>query len=341
MTTTELGSSDVKVMLWHMALLGLAAITEDAGMDVRVSWTYGMTPRAKISAAGATATDLARAVLAHARQRADGSWVQRDVELRGAARGLMSPRLAVFVNDNDTRTRIQQLRHDVIDTLTDEQWLLDLRLLGALGEPCYWSRNRNNEPQQDDGASRLEMQPRNQGSEFVGSRLRKLAEAVAARDLPDVLAGLTGELLRDEAGKDSTSSRTATGFANPGPTDNTVAWCALWGISQLPTVPRVNTTAITSGHLGRTRREWFYLPYWTDPWRPARLRSILAAARLRTAAREHLDDARETPELLAARSWLYARGVRGVVVFPIERFGSDNAPERRAMLGRPLSTAPS
>ncbi|MGH3565329.1 MAG: hypothetical protein ACRDRH_04725 [Pseudonocardia sp.] len=41
----------------------------------------------------------------------------------------------------------------------------------------------------------------------------------------------------------------------------------------------------------------------------------------------------ESARAVGARDWLAARGVVGVVRFPIERFGSDNAPERRAMLG--------
>ena len=51
--------------------------------------------------------------------------------------------------------------------------------MAALGEPCYWVSDRLGAIQQDSAASRLEMQPRNIGSEFVGNRLRKLADAAA------------------------------------------------------------------------------------------------------------------------------------------------------------------
>jgi CRISPR-associated protein Csb3 len=191
---------------------------------------------------------------------------------------------------------------------------------------------------QDDGASRLEMQPRNQGSEFVGTRLRKLAQAVSTRDAGFVVTGIDGTSITDEAGSDKADSRTATGLANPGPTDNALTWCALWGISQLPITPQINRTSLTSGHIGRVRTEWFYAPVWAASWSPARLRSLLVARQLRDAAGMGLPGRWATDPALgvAAGSWLTARGVIGVVRFPIQRFGSDSAPERRAMLGTPL-----
>jgi CRISPR-associated protein Csb3 len=99
--------------------------------------------------------------------------------------------------------------------------------------------------------------------------------------------------------------------------------------------------------LGLSRNEWFYAPVWHLQWRPARLRSILASAQLRTFAHDGLLDdelsstVRDMPPptaLTAARQWLSTRGVAGVVRFPIERFGSDNAPERRAMRGSLVPT---
>lgn len=98
------------------------------------------------------------------------------------------------------------------------------------------------------------MQPRNQGSEFVGTRLRKLAATVAQRDTAKILAGLTGQSVDDELGENSPGSRTATGLASPGPADNALAWCALWGISQFPFAMRINDTAETSGHFSRGRK---------------------------------------------------------------------------------------
>jgi CRISPR-associated protein Csb3 len=236
------------------------------------------------------------------------------------------------------RADVQRRRQAVLDKLTDDSWFLDLRLLAALGEPAYWSINRKGVSLQDHGASRLEMQPRNQGSEFVGSRLRQLAKAVADRAPAQVLEGLEGRVVRDESGKDQPDSRTATGFANPGPTDNVVAWCALWGISQLPQAARVNDVAATSGYLGKGAAEWFYLPYWSVPRHPARMRSVLTTRQLARAASQGLPERWEAADadVLAARAWLAARGVSGIVRFPVERFGSASAPERRAMLGTVL-----
>jgi CRISPR-associated protein Csb3 len=95
---------------------------------------------------------------------------------------------------------------------------------------------------------------------------------------------------------------------------------------------RVNRTAVTSGHVSRSRTEWFYVPMWRGRWRPARLRSVLASHFLRVLAGTELD-AYSAADVSAARAWLAARDVEGIVGFPIQKFGSDNAPERRAMRG--------
>jgi CRISPR-associated protein Csb3 len=331
-TTAELvlHRSDVRVLYWHLGLYGIGAILEhtraSAGHPdaVRVSWTRGMQPRAKIHA---PADEVATAIHDHALAHAARSWVHEDVTLAGKARGLMSPRLSIFTGDDfDT---VQRRRHHTLDQLTDQRMSLDLRLLAALGEPAYWSFNAKGAPLQDDGASRWDMQPRNQGSELVKTRLRKLAGNLAGRDPRDVTAMLTGA---------PGDGHGAPGLPTDAP-DSALSWAAIWGISQLPIAARINATALTSGHLGRSRNEHYYTPYWTTPWRPARLRSILTAAKLKTAASAGLARwAAPDSEIIAARAWLEARGVHGVLRFPIGRFGSDNAPERRALLGTPIPT---
>jgi CRISPR-associated protein Csb3 len=335
-----LDTSDIRVLLSHMALYGLGAMLDDAGIDdVRIGWTPGMQPRPRITGEALAAEHVDNIVRDHARARAhESSWVQRDIELAGKARGLMSPRLTPFA-EQEVWTRVQVARHQELDALTTARAWPDLQLVAALGEPCYWSHNRQRVPLQDDGASRLEMQPRNQGSEFVGSRLRKLAVAVAARKPGSVAAGISGAAPIDEIGSDKVDSRTPTGFANPGPTDNALAWCALWGIAQLPSIPRIDRTVLTTGHIGRTRQEWFYVPVWETPLRPSRLRTILVSRQLREAAASGLSQpwGSDAAQDVRARSWLNARGVVGIVRFPIERFGSDSAPERRAMRGVTIS----
>jgi CRISPR-associated protein Csb3 len=280
---------------------------------------------------------MALLVARHASARAaDGSWVQRDITVKGSARGLMSPRLSQF--SEPEWPGLQQERHAVLNSLTDGRSWLDLRLIAALGEPCYWHRDdRKDRILQDDGASRYEMQPRNQGSEFVGNRLRKLASSVAQRDQGTILAGLLGESVDDEITANAPDSRTATGLAGLGPTDNALAWCALWGISQFPIAYRAKGIAVTSGHLSYRWQEAFYVPVWHGPWRPARLRSVLASEELSVLAGKGMEGSRSTDMAVSeARAWLGARGVDGVMRFPVRKFGSDNAPERRAMRGEPI-----
>jgi len=345
MTDFVLATAEPTTMLSHLALYGLAAIVEDGGLeDVRLSWTPGMTPRPVLSAPQATPETIGEIVRRHAARHDDpASWPSRQIS-DGEKKALMSPRISVITTSDGWRN-LQDRRHDVLDRLTDERALLDLRLIAALGEPSYWRKNRKGDRLQDDGASRLEMQPRNQGSEFVGNRIRPLAATVAARTAAAVSDGLFGRGVRDEIGKDQPTSRTPTGFAAPGPTDNALAWCALWGISQFPMAQRTTAFATTSGHTGRGTSGYFYVPVWAGRWRTARHRTILASGQLCRFAETGLspkdlgrasDD--DAPRREADQQWLASRGVTAVVRFPVHRFGSDSAPERRAMIGELLKT---
>jgi CRISPR-associated protein Csb3 len=343
-----------ELLLSHMALYGLAAILETEGISgLAVAWSEGAVMRPYVSAPGLTPEYAASLVGSHARRaHAAESWLHESIKLGDKSRALMSPRLSSFGENKVTWEQVQRSRQSVIDQLTETQRWLDLRFIASLGEPCYWLRDQQGRIQQDSGASRLEMQPRNQGSEFVGNRLLNVAAAIAARDEAAILAGLLGDTVNDEAGKNAADSRTATGFAQLGPVDNAVAWCALWGISQLPLAMRTRSTAATSGHVGFRRSEWFYAPIWHAEWRPARIRSVLASQQVKTAAAEGLgfdgkharDAARGGPrgsmysagEVAVAQRWLWEHGIVGLVRFPVRRFGSDNAPERRAMGGEAL-----
>lgn len=330
--------ADPHVLLHHLALYGLASILEEGGVrDVRLCWTSGMEPRPQVRGRDLNDDVVGELVARHATSRADErSWVQRDVELGGKARGLLSPRLSTL--GQPEWRHVQELREHELGLLTHDRAWADLRFLAALGEPCYWSSNRKDNVPQDDGASRLEMQPRNQGSEFVKTRLRQLAAAVGARDPASIAAGIRQRALAS----DKAVVRTTVGLSNLLPTDNALVWCALWGIAELPTAPGVGRAAVTTGHLGRPHAEWFYAPVWERPWRPARLRSILAAGPLRDAAATGLNRlAVDTAAELRARAWLSARGIVGFVRFPIGRFGSKLAPERRALGGVPFPTASS
>lgn len=356
MTQITLGSCSPGTLLSHLALYGLAAILESGGITgLRAGWESSGEWRPYIAGPDLTGERAAEVISRHAGRAADrGSWLHHSINLNGNRRALMSPRLTTF-GDETTWRQAQEDRHKVLDSLTDQGRWLDLKFVAALGEPCYWVTDRQGAIQQDSAASRLEMQPRNNGSEFIGNRLRKVADAVAARTAGQILSGLLGDSLRDEAEHDVANSRTATGLAGPGPTDNTLAWCALWGISQLPLAMRVKGMAVTTGHLGRGRQEFFYAPVWQSSWRPARLRAMLASAQLRIAASSGLDRSgrvleNQPPgatvpapvpmhtgsEITAARHWLAERGVDGLVRFPVHSFGSNKAPERRALTGQPI-----
>jgi CRISPR-associated protein Csb3 len=339
MTRLVLAGSDSRVLLSHLALYGLGAILEEAGATPRLGWTSGMDPRPAVHDAGSTPAEVAVAVRAHAARRAEpGAWVSRTLPDKGKRRGLMSPRLTTLSIPEGWRD-LEERRNDTIDEVTAQRAELDLRMLGALGRPAYW-RMYQRQRRQDDGASRWEMQPRNQGSEFVGTRLSPLAQAVAARSDVQVLDGLTGAAPIDEVGHGKADSRTPTGLAAPGPTDNALAWCALWGLSQFPLALRVWHTAITSGHVGSAGAGWFHTLTWRGGWRMARLRSMLASQQSRQVAESQVLDRSDDRPVAgalgdgAARSWLAARGVTAVLCFPVSRHGSDSAPERRAGLAK-------
>jgi len=333
-----LDRSEPLTLLSHMAFYGIAAILEDAGHQVRMSWTKGMAPRPALT--GVTADMVGRVVHDHAAARiAEGAWARERIALAGTPRGLMSPRISTLVGEQ--WDELQRRRHAVLDVLTGAAANLDLRLLAALGEPSYWRTNAKGDRLQDDGAGRLEMQPRNQGSEFVANRLYPIGQAVAARTPEQIVNGLTGAQVEDEVGSNRSDSRSATGFAAPGPADNALVWCALWGISQLPICQRLTGPALTSCHVGRAGSGWFYVPVWRGSWLPARLQSMVASRALLDAASAGLPEAENAADSLAvapARLWLAARSVTAVIRFPVRRFGSKKTSERRAQLGEILWT---
>jgi CRISPR-associated protein Csb3 len=300
---------------------------------VRVGWTGTLDPRplVRVDAWGPEA--MAEAVRAHAEQHiADGTWVEQ---------GSMSPRITP-PKGADAWDALAIERRGVLDRLVAEQAMLDLRLIGALGEPAYWrfdDQGRRQRP--DDGASRYEMQPRNSGATFVRNRLRKLADAVAGRDAQAILDGLTGETVVDEAGSGAPDSRTATGLAGPGPIDNALAWCAMWGISQFPVVHLVERRSRTAAHLdgprgAGPRHGWFCLAVPAAPMSLPRLRTVNASRHVTEVVAQASDEASPAEAGIAAEAsaaWLLGHGVAAVVRFPVEEFGSGNASERRALTG--------
>ncbi|MEV5412130.1 hypothetical protein AB0K60_25245 [Thermopolyspora sp. NPDC052614] len=333
MNDTILGG-DPRRLISHLALYGLAAICADAGhTDLRLSWTAGMTPRPRLT----IDPDLVGPIVhAHAATR---HWTQETIDLAGKPRGLMSPRLTAIADEEGWRD-LRNRRHAVLDTLTTARADGDLRLLAALGEPCYWRADpRTGRILQDEAANRLEMQPRNNGAEFVRTRLSKIAKVIADRTPTQILDGLLGNRVRDEFSKNAPDGCSATGLDTPGPVDNAIVWCALWGISQTSLALQTTRAAVTSASVRIDRTEHLFTPLWHTPWHPARLRTILTSRPLNQAATAFL---RGGTLDTACRHWLAARGVTAVITFPVTIHGSDKAPERRVGTGKlhPLGARP-
>lgn len=326
-------ASDYRSALSHFAGYGLAAILEDSGVrGLRMFWSDGDVPRLVLTGAG-DPLDVASAVRDHASAHSvPSSWVQRIFQVQGENKqsevGLFSPRIASPANAVAWNA-LYDKRHDSQDLPENSGWL-DSLMLQALGEPAHWLVGTDlNEP--DRGASRWEMKTRNRGEDFTRNRLAKLAATVSARTAGTVLAGLTGESVVDEAGKNSDSSRSATGLARPGIVDNAIAWCALWGISWFRLTPRVKMQAFTPGAVpqNRVHPHKMALPLVTQATSPARLRRVLRSAAFDTYA---FSDDGSTARAAAAEE-LRRSGVNGYVVFPIEVAGSSSAPERIVLSG--------
>ena len=325
-------SGEVTSVLAHFALYGLAAICEDQlGSQARLCWTDDRRPRGKLNVAPESA--IANAVRQHAQNHTDrNSWIRQRINHEDRLTATLSPRIKAPSSATAWQV-LQSERHSALDKLVATHSLLDLQMISALGEPAYWRVDGTARP--DEGASRWEMKTRNKGEEFVGNRVEPLASAVAARTADAIGSGLTGQTISDEVGHNGPESRSATGFAPPGPVDNAFAWCALWGMSQFPIVHHTNrqsTTAATYVPHRRTHPIFVYLPVATRGITLALLRSILASDELSIAASESSDVIR----VEASRKWLENRGIRAVMRFPVFVSNNPSAPERWILTGSPI-----
>ena len=331
-----LAATGHELLFTHAALWGCGALAVAADPAVRIGWTGGLTRTAVLY--GLDDTSLARLVRDKAVQATDpGHWVRAGLP-HEPNRALFSPRIKTLP-DAAAWQALQQARRKQVDALEAADARLDLRLLAALGEPSSWHLEKGL-PRQDRGASRLEMQPRNQGSEFVGTRLRSLADAVSLRTVEQVRDGLTGASRVDEAGGDRQDSRSAANLMPPRVTDNALAWAAMWGLSAVPVVHRAGQPSRTATHVRWTkagglgaevRAGHVVAPFWHGRWSWARLASVLSSAQLVKAAAAEL--AGEVAADCAAAPWLRERGVTGLLVAPIHTRGSTSCPERLAMAG--------
>jgi CRISPR-associated protein Csb3 len=332
----------------HLAAYGAAAIAAEQGFDTRLAWTDDAEPHIAIT--GISWQELGQAVQKHAEAHtAEHSWVQachtifpewKAASRGGAAKGdqpvtsaIFSPRILSLnalgiANWYDARSEALDSRRGALT------WL-DLDMIGALGSPSYWS-GEDDRGTQDYGASRWEMKTRNRGEEFVKDRLRKLAMHVAERTEEGVEAGLRGDGVRDEAGKDASDSRTPTGLKPPEPTDNARAWCALWGLSLTSVTHQSKGNSRTAGSLRSRQAESLFLPVMISPWTLARLRTVIRSRALSTVGALPVANPPTDSAALAAWDWLSARGVIVVMRFPVHRSGNKSAPERWAERGHKL-----
>lgn len=327
-----------QVLFTHTALWGAGAIATSVQPGATVGWTGGLSPAPILH--GIDAHALATAVHALAVHASEpGAWVQTGLP-HEPDRALFSPRIKALP-DPAAWTSLQQFREARLDALAARAAWLDLRLLSSLGQPSSWHHFKG-QPRQDDAASRLEMQPRNQGSEFVGTRLRSLAAAVAARSIDMVEAGLIGATRQDEGGNDSPDSRSAANLQPPGVTDNALAWVAMWGLSTAPVAHLVHRPSRTATHLpwvksdgldAEVRAGHVVVPMWSGQWTLPRLAAVLASNALTNRGRASLLPEPVSAEARQDEQWLVEHGVRGIVRMPIHTFGSTSSPERRAMAG--------
>lgn len=317
----------------HLAAAGLAVIVEDAGIrPVRWRWTNGADPRPALTVdvdEGAVAEIVQR----HARRATRReSWVQATVD--GGARAgvsLFSPRVkAARPEDVNAYESQRAENYPLVEGFTG---VWDSRFIGALGKPAWWARD-GREPRPDWGASRWEMKTRNKGEDFIGHRLRKLASVVAGRSTTAIADGLLGRFVADEAGKNASDSRSATGLATPGPVDNALAWCALWGLSMLPTVARRSAVSASTGAWPhhRARPVTAGLPVFAAPVSPGRFRSLASSHEFDVVANgdEH---SRSAARERSCRAWLTEQGVAAIIRFDVYVTGSASAPERQLRAG--------
>ena len=319
--------------LTHFALYGLAAIIEDETVQpVRLFWTDESNPRPQLDS-GHGPEEIAAVVHRHATRHASPeSWLAVRVEHENRDTAAFSPRIKEPSSPQSWR-QLQDARHTGLDAVVSSRGEFDIRMIGALGEPAYWPTDRN----ADAGASRWEMKTRNQGAEFVGNRLVPLAQAVADRTIDQTLAGLAGETVTDEAGSNKPDSRSGTGFTRPGPVDNALAWCALWGISQFPVVHHSGTQSTTAGTHVPPRRSYptfVFLPVPTRTITLSRLRTILISRQLPAAVTaEDTEDPLDVIAADAARKWLTERSIRALMRFPVDVSDNPSAPERQILDG--------
>jgi CRISPR-associated protein Csb3 len=333
--------SDPLELLTHMAAYGFAAIVEGTTpAPPTLSWTSGMEPRLSIEHESLDAQGMAQCVLNHAKQLSGTNawphetWTTKRPPKSDLHQGLMSPQITK-IKPQERWKDLQRRRHEVLDALVQTDAWLDLRFLWSLGEPCYWRNTKDKD--QNTAASQLDLQPRNNGAEIVGTRIAPLAPLVSERRPEEIVNAFCGADLKDTIGKDEGSnSHSAVGFRGRGSVDDAVSWCAIWGISQFALNQALKVTTTASCMIDE-EQEWVCVPVWGGKWTPARLRTILASRQLRATAWAYLsaDDTDGSGDVVGSTgaNWLVARGVKALILFQLKADTNSKAGERHAQLG--------
>lgn len=317
-----------QVLLAHMSLLGTALIVEDAigPGKVVLRWTDEVDPRPQLRVLEATPAIIGDLIREHASGHASGSdtWLEVVDPNVGS---LFSTRTKA-PNSDEAWIRVLNVRASSANDLRD----LDSQMVVGLGERAWWYME-GKQQRPDRGASAWEMRTRNRGLEFVANTLLPLADAVSHRTSQRVEAGLTGFSVDDEVGKNKPDSRTATGFAAPGPTDSAVAWTALWGLAAMPVWhhPQARSTSSASLPPKHGARGQLLMPMATQWVTPARMQMALRSRALLDAVQPDVDSVEVGTTALAARRQLAEWGFTTLLRFPVQVSGSTSAPERRAL----------
>lgn len=325
----------------HFSLLGLAAIVEDSGSRVRFGWCSDKgAPKAFLDCE-LSLNEIAEVVHAHASHHlTQSSWMQVTTDVgKNDGRPIFTPR-GVKLDPGQCEDYVAQRRSWLTEN-PEQAAGLDGRMLAGLGEFAWW-HNDCKLRSEDDGASRWEMKARNKGMDVIRDQALKLAKAVALRDVAAVRDGISGAQVVDEVGKNDLESRSATGFQMPGPVDNVLAWCALWGMSVFP-VAHQTPEAHTSSHglsqtpctFGRRRvhPEHAGLPVFDGPVSLRKYRYVVLSRALDIEL-FHRETA-DTAAVARSARWLLGQGVGWVLDFTIHLGGSSSAPERALRLGVP------
>lgn len=332
--------ADITDAFSHLMMVGLASILEDddSGRHCMIRWVDFRHAELTISddldmeAVSVIVSNHAERWSSMKALQSRGDYTvsgARDAGKSSSMHATMSPRLSALGVPGGWE-KLSQDREAAIDDL--RTWG-DYRYFGALGQPSYWSGERSKKLWSDAAASRWEMVTRNQGQEFVQGRLLPLAQKVAERSVQAVQDGLMGKDIVDEAGKNSATSRTATGLHAPSKTDNARAWCALLGVSAFPTwvcTSAGNDDRDPSTALFQLKGpiRFAVLPITDKPWTVAKYRSVVRSSALAEFGIQQKTTTTDMTTISSAADWLREKGVCACVLF--NQFVSDNAsaPER-------------